>query len=273
MQSTEVFFSTAWETAKELWSIKMAEYTRETGSMISEQVAGMKGTQMETGMKGNSTRAKLTVREFITGTLGRCLMESGDKGWRKEMASGKELMETRTLGNGWTRKLTGTGSTHGRMEIDTRESGRTVWSMDREQTSLPMEMCTLGSISKASLKERDATNGRMGVCTQALSKTAWNMGEEYGRKEDRTSNPIVTKASILWTTNMAMESLDGLVATSTRETILMTSDTGMEKCTGLMVVSTKASGQKASNMVMEKCSFRTVPTKLGSLKIMSSREQ
>jgi hypothetical protein len=48
--------------------------------MISGMEAGMSAIRMGTSMKGNSRKVKLMAKEFITGTLGRYLMENGKLG-------------------------------------------------------------------------------------------------------------------------------------------------------------------------------------------------
>lgn len=105
------------------WSIRMEEFMKVSGLMIKEQEAGMKGTQMETGMRDRLKRVRLTEKGFITGTLEKSMMESGNMESKKEMASGKELMAILILENGRTQKLMAMECILGRMETGMKENG------------------------------------------------------------------------------------------------------------------------------------------------------
>ena len=68
--------------------------------MINVMEMGMSATQMEIDMRDSLKKVRLTVKEYITGTLEKFLMVNGNMVLRKEMGFGKELMEIHTLENG-----------------------------------------------------------------------------------------------------------------------------------------------------------------------------
>lgn len=119
----EAYSSMGCEMGKVSWSIRMEEFMKVSGLMIKEQEAGMKGTQMETGMRDRLKRVRLTEKEFITGTLEKCMMESGNMELKKEMVFGKELMAILILENGRTQKPMAMECILGRMGTGMKENG------------------------------------------------------------------------------------------------------------------------------------------------------
>ena len=64
-------------TAKALWSIKMAEFTKVFGSKTNVKALVMKSTQTKTSTLAHSDKEKQMVRECILGNQEKSTMVSG----------------------------------------------------------------------------------------------------------------------------------------------------------------------------------------------------
>lgn len=63
--------------AKELWFIRMEEFTKAIGKMISEKGKVMKSTLMEIVMKEIILKVDQKVKEYIIGLIMKLMKENG----------------------------------------------------------------------------------------------------------------------------------------------------------------------------------------------------
>ena len=81
---------------------------------------------METPIKVSTLKARLTVKELISGEMARSMMVNGSTDRRLATVSGKAFMVTPILDNGKTQRLRAMVCTHGSMETDMKVSGKHV---------------------------------------------------------------------------------------------------------------------------------------------------
>lgn len=94
--------------------------------MITETEQGSNGTATEIDTKESLKTTNLMEKVFITGSMARCMKESGEQGLKKVKGSGEVSLVILTSENGKSRKPTATASTNGKTAIGMRASGRTV---------------------------------------------------------------------------------------------------------------------------------------------------
>ena len=104
----------------------MEDSTKGNGKAIFDKGEDLKDTRMEILIMDNSEQARLIVREFISGTMEKYMMENGTMDSSMVTVFGRDFWVILILGNGDNPKLKVMEFTTGRTEIGMKESGSNV---------------------------------------------------------------------------------------------------------------------------------------------------
>ena len=105
----------------------MVDSTRESGRTIAEMAEGLRDTPIITPTSAHSRMEKHMERVYISGSMGRCMMENGSVDLNMAMEFGRVRTDAiLTLENGSTQRLKAMAFISGKTAIDTKESGNSV---------------------------------------------------------------------------------------------------------------------------------------------------
>lgn len=134
---------------------------KDHGQVMSDKAKDTRDIQMGTDMKESFTMAKLMVKEFTLGLMGKSMMVNGEMVLRKVTVFGKVSSVILILESGEIQKLRDMECINGKMGTGMKVNGWDVLNMDKEQTYLRILIHTLDSTSLENLMDLDNTNGKM----------------------------------------------------------------------------------------------------------------
>lgn len=239
----------------------MADSMKATGPKTLGTAKVLKGTQTAIHTSVSSHKVRHMGKEYTLGRTVKSTMVSGNKGARKDTASGKASIMIRISVSGRTQRPMDMECTSGPMVTSTRGSGTCALSMDKELIHLGTENRTLGHLRMEKPMVKVNTTGQTEPFTQVTFLKAKNQEKENGvvRKETRAATLLKVITSM--TKNTEKESIPGQAETFTKATIIMMNDMETDRCFGLTEACTRVNGKVGSNTESEELYFQTVHIK------------